>query len=227
MFQQRIDQYFENRENELVDTISRLIAVRSVREDPLPGMPFGNGPAEALALSLSIASDLGFMTANHENYVGTVDLNNQETRLGILCHLDVVGEGSGWEHAAVFSGKQEGMLYGRGASDDKGRLVASLFALKAVKDLEIPLKFNARLILGTDEETNSADIEYYFERHATPPFTFCPMALFRSSTPRKAASSPHSQRPGLFLPNFPASPQSKAAFASIVVRPRLKPGWKA
>ncbi len=178
MLQQRIDQYFENREKELVKTISRLIAVRSVREDPLPGMPFGKGPAEALALSLRIASDLGFQTANHENYVGTVDLNNLETRLGILCHLDVVGEGSGWNTPPYEGVFKDGMLYGRGSSDDKGPLVAALFALKAVKDLEIPLKFNARLILGTDEETNSADIQYYFERYATPPYTFSPDGAF-------------------------------------------------
>ena len=79
------------------------------------------------------------------------------------------------------------MLFGRGTSDDKGPLVAALFALKAVKDLGIPLKYNARLILGTDEETDSADIKYYFARHAAPPYTFSPDGFFPLTNTEKGS----------------------------------------
>ncbi|TLN10463.1 M20 family metallopeptidase, partial [bacterium] len=96
MLQERIHSYFENRESAFVDGISRLIAVKSVREESRPGLPFGRGPADALALALGMAGEMGFATANFDNYVGTVNFNERETRLGILCHLDVVGEGLGW-----------------------------------------------------------------------------------------------------------------------------------
>ena len=47
--------------------------------------------------------------------VGTVDLNDQDTALHILCHLDVVGEGTGWTVTAPYEPKEvDGMLYGRG-----------------------------------------------------------------------------------------------------------------
>ena len=64
-----------------------------MREAPQPGLPFGKGPADALTEALAIAGEMGFATDNVDNYVGTVDLNDRETRLGILCHLDVVAEG--------------------------------------------------------------------------------------------------------------------------------------
>lgn len=178
MYKDRIDSYFSSCEADLIDILSRLIAVRSVKGDPLPGAPFGEGPANALALALEIARDLGFETQNVDNYVGTVDLNRQETLLNILCHLDVVGEGSGWSTDPYQAVVKDGILYGRGSSDDKGPAVASLFALKAVRDLGIPLRFNARLILGTDEESGSADIRYYFARQKPPKYTFSPDGAF-------------------------------------------------
>ena len=49
-------------------------------------------------------------------------------------------------------------MYGRGSADDKGPAIVALYALKAVKDLNIPLNKNVRLILGTAEECGSSDI---------------------------------------------------------------------
>lgn len=187
MLQEQIQRYFETREDQMVDVITKLVAIRSVRGEAQPGLPFGKGPAEALAEALTIAGEMGFATDNVDNYVGTVDLNDRETRLGILCHLDVVAEGSGWSTPPYTVVKKDGMLFGRGTSDDKGPLVAALFALKAVKDLGIPLKYNTRLILGTDEETDSADIKYYFARHAAPPYTFSPDGFFPVTNTEKGS----------------------------------------
>jgi len=187
MLQEQIQRYFETCEDQMVDVITKLVAIRSVRAEAQPGLPFGKGPAEALAEALAIAEEMGFATANIDNYVGTVDINDQETRLGILCHLDVVGEGTGWSTPPYTVVQKDGMLFGRGTSDDKGPLVAALSALKAVKDLGIPLKYNTRLILGTDEETDSADIKYYFARHAAPPYTFSPDGFFPVTNTEKGS----------------------------------------
>ena len=47
----QIEAYFDDpkRQEQLVQAISRLVRIRSVREDAQPGMPFGPGPAAALA----------------------------------------------------------------------------------------------------------------------------------------------------------------------------------
>lgn len=220
--QDQIERYFLNCENELVDTLSRLVAVKSIREDALPGMPFGKGPAEALALSLKMADAMGFTTHNYDNYVGTIDLNTQETLLGILCHLDVVGEGTGWTTPPYDAVIKEGMLYGRGTSDDKGPAVAALFALKAVKELAIPLKHNVRLILGTDEESGSSDIEYYFQRQKAPPYTFSPDGNFPVLNTEKGGLRPTFSKTWPVSVELPRVAAVKGGFRLNVIPPQAE-----
>ena len=54
MYQDQINAYFDDpaRRQQLVEAISRLVRIRSVREEAQPGMPFGPGPAAALAEGL-------------------------------------------------------------------------------------------------------------------------------------------------------------------------------
>ncbi|OUN10561.1 Sapep family Mn(2+)-dependent dipeptidase [Flavonifractor sp. An91] len=181
MYQDQINAYFDDpaRRQQLVEAISRLVRIRSVREEAQPGMPFGPGPAAALAEGLKLAEELGFSVKNYDNYVGTVDFNDQETQLHILCHLDVVGEGTGWTVTEPYEPIEvDGMLYGRGTDDDKGPVAAVLLAMQAVKDLGVPLKKNVRLLLGTDEESGSEDIAYYYSKEPYAPCTFSPDGEF-------------------------------------------------
>ena len=142
--QQRIDAYFNDpaRRAQLIAAISRLVAVKSVREDAAPGQPYGPGPAAALAEGVALAREMGFQAENLENYVATADLNDKDTALHILGHLDVVGEGKGWDTDPYTCVEKDGMLYGRGVSDDKGPVVCALMAMQAIRDLEIPLQHN-------------------------------------------------------------------------------------
>lgn len=181
MYQDQINAYFDDpaRRQQLVEAISRLVRIRSVREEAQPGMPFGPGPAAALAEGLKLAEELGFSVKNYDNYVGAVDFNDQETKLHILCHLDVVGEGTGWTVTEPYEPIEvDGMLYGRGTDDDKGPVAAVLLAMQAVRDLGVPLKKNVRLLLGTDEESGSEDIAYYYSKEPYAPCTFSPDGEF-------------------------------------------------
>lgn len=171
----QIDAYFQDKEPLLIDAIQRLVSIDSVEGTPAPGAPFGPGPAAALAEGLAIAEEYGLIAANHEGYVGTADLNTEEDALHILGHLDVVGPGEGWTVTQPFVPLVQGdLIYGRGTDDDKGPVAASLLAMKAVKDLGVPLKKNCRLIMGTNEESGSGDIAWYFARHPFAPATFSP-----------------------------------------------------
>lgn len=179
-YQQQIEAYFADKEPVLIDAVSRLVSIRSVRGEPAPGAPFGPGPAAALEEALALAREWGLEDpVSHEGYVGTADLNGRETALHILGHLDVVDEGEGWTVTEPYAPKVvDGCIYGRGTDDDKGPVVVSLLAMKCVKDLGIPLKANARLIMGTDEESGSADIAHYFARNPFAPCTFSPDSGF-------------------------------------------------
>lgn len=179
-YKDQIEAYFneETHQRELVEAVCRLVRIRSVREDAKPGMPYGEGPAKALAEGLKLCGELGFRTENVDNYVGTADMNDKDTMLHILGHLDVVGEGKGWATDPYEPVEKDGLLFGRGVADDKGPVIAALFAMKCIKDLGLPLAHNAKLVMGTDEETGSSDLEYYYGKVPYAPHTFTPDAEF-------------------------------------------------
>lgn len=179
-YQPQIEAYFADKEALLLEGVSRLVSIRSVRGETAPGAPFGPGPAAVLAEALKLAGEWGLKDpTSHEGYVGTADLNDRETALHILGHLDVVAEGEGWTVTDPYSPKvEDGCIYGRGTDDDKGPVVASMLAMKCVKDLGIPLRKNVRLIMGTDEESGSADIAHYYAHNPYAPNTFSPDSGF-------------------------------------------------
>lgn len=179
MYKNQIEEYFRVHKDEIIENIFKLIRINSIKGEAKEGMPFGEGPAKALEEALKIAKEMGFETKNYENYVGTVDFNGKEKALDILAHLDVVPVSEDWTVTQPFEPiVKDGKLYGRGSSDDKGPAIVALHAMKAVKDLNIPLSKNVRLILGTDEECGSSDIKYYYAKEEEAPMTFSPDADF-------------------------------------------------
>ncbi len=190
MYQDQINAYFADKEQQFLDIASKLIAIPSPRGETQPGFPYGKAPAEALAAALDILKEMGFSPKNMENHVGIADLNDKETMMAILCHLDVVPEGTGWQTPAYRPVVKNGHLYGRGSSDNKGPAAAAMLAMQAVKEMNIPLKYNTRLILGTAEETGSQDITYYRQHEKTPPYTFSPDGEFPVTNTEKGNFRP-------------------------------------
>jgi acetylornithine deacetylase len=56
-------------------------------------------------------------------------------------HIDVVPEGdqANWQHDPWGAELSEGRIYGRGACDMKGGLMAALYAIKAIMDADVPV----------------------------------------------------------------------------------------
>lgn len=138
--EERISEWMQGREDELVEALVPLIAAESTRSDAKPGKPFGEGPALALERAMELTKRWGFRTENHEGYVGTADLNDREDGLHILAHLDVVGAGDGWDTDPYCLIRDGDLIYGRGTDDDKGPLVAALLGMRCVRELGLPLK---------------------------------------------------------------------------------------
>jgi len=179
MYRKQLDEYFEKNRQAVIDGVCRVVAVKSVLGESKENAPFGEGSAACLLEALQLAKELDLRTKNHEYYVGTVDHGPEERALDMLAHLDVVPASDEWTVTQPYTPLvKDGRIYGRGTSDNKGAAIASMFAMKAVKDLGIPLKKGVRLILGTDEETGFRDIDYYYEREAQATYTFAPDAQF-------------------------------------------------
>lgn len=162
--------------DEMIATLSRWIKIPSVQGDALEGMPFGENNQKMLEEAQRTAGGMGFDTRNVDNYLLEVNYGEGERTLGILGHMDVVPEGEGWSHAPYGAEIEDGRMYGRGTSDDKGPMVSALYALKAVRDAGIELKDKIRVLLGLNEETGSADIAYYKRENAMPDYGFSPDA---------------------------------------------------
>ena len=175
----QLEAYIDAHTGEMLEDIMRLCRIDSVRDTAAEGKPYGAGPYAALAEAGAICSSYGFRTAYYDNRVMTADLEGSAPCLDILAHMDVVAAGEGWTKTAPFEPKLIGdVLYGRGSSDDKGPAMAALYAMRAVKELGIPLKGRCRLILGSDEENGSSDLPYYYAKEKEAPMSFSPDAEF-------------------------------------------------
>lgn len=179
MYRKEIQQYIKEHEQEMLEDVKRLIRINSERMEAEEGKPYGEGPARALKTACDIFHTYGFTSKNHENYVITTDLNDKENKLDILAHLDVVPAGNDWTVTTPFEPVvKDGRLYGRGAADDKGPAIAAFYAIRAVKELKIPMESGVRLILGSDEECGSSDIDYYYKKNSPARMTVSPDADF-------------------------------------------------
>lgn len=166
----------ENKENVLRD-IGRLVAIDSVMGEEKPGMPFGEGPAQALKLGLEIAGELGLEAHNCEDRMGYAQVGQGTDYLATITHLDVVPS-VGWAEDPFTLRRREGYIIGRGVMDDKGPSVLCLYALKYLKEREIPLRYPVRALLGINEENHMADLDYYLANYKAPLFCFSPDADF-------------------------------------------------
>lgn len=166
--------------DEVVKEIQNAVRVKSVKEAPLPGMPFGEGPAKALDHFMNLAKKLGFKAEKFDNYAMHIDMGEGKETLGILAHVDVVPEGDNWTYPPYSGTIADGKIYGRGTLDDKGPAIISLFAMKAIADSGIKLNKKIRMILGADEESGSACLKYYFGelKMPYPDIAFTPDSSF-------------------------------------------------
>ncbi|NYT06342.1 MAG: dipeptidase PepV [Methanomicrobiales archaeon] len=173
-WRQAIDRSVDAHAGRLVAAVQELVRIRSVADANNPG----GGPAEALAAALAIAGDLGFATVNHDGCVGYAEYGTGDAYVAVLGHLDVVPEGEHWTYPPFAGEIHGGRIYGRGALDDKGPVLAALFGLQAVAESGMPLARRVRVIFGTTEETNGPDIAFYLSREPPPVAGFTPDAQF-------------------------------------------------
>ena len=175
-----LERFVEENESAIFRDIARLVAINSVEGEPQPGAPFGPGPKAALDLGLEIARELGLEAVNCADKIGYAQLGQgaEDRYLATITHLDVVPTGEGWEHDPFTMREREGWIIGRGVMDDKGPSVLCLYALKYLKERNIPLKYPVRALLGANEETGMGDVEYYLANYPAPLFCFSPDANF-------------------------------------------------
>ncbi len=179
---------------EFLEDLRTLIEIPSVESSRSENAPYGEECAKALDTMLSLCRKYGLETRNFDYHAGTAVFGgkNDEIKLDILAHLDVVAAGTGWNTDPFSLVEKNGFIYGRGVADDKGPALAALYACLALRENGLLPENSVKLIFGSAEETGSSDLKHYFKTEKSAPNTFTPDADFPVYNGEK----------GRYVPNF-------------------------
>lgn len=163
-----------------IEDLRKLIAIPSLRndEEACANAPFGKGCRAALDYMMELGRREGFTVKDIDGYACVLEYGEGDESVGVLGHLDVVPIGEGWTKDPFGGEIIDGYMFGRGTGDDKGPSMAGFYALKMLKDKQIPLNKKIMLIYGCDEESGMECMDYYEKHGEIPTFGFVPDASF-------------------------------------------------
>ena len=164
-------------------TLQELVRIDSEKKKPETledgtVCPFGRDVEAAYQVFMNTARSMGFRTEDADHYGGHAEIGEGSEVLGIIGHLDVVPAGGTWSFDPFCAEIRDGYMLGRGTTDDKGPMVAALYAVKALLDAGFQPDRRIRLIAGLDEETDWDGLAYYRRKFKDPDFGFSPDGCF-------------------------------------------------
>ncbi len=160
----RIDAYLESHLEQSLSELSRLVAQPSVGAQAL-------GIEECAALVAELLGKRGFraeiMTTGGAPVVFGQRKGKSPKALLFYNHYDVQPPEpiELWETPPFEPSRRGGQLFGRGVSDDKGHIVARLFAIDALLDEANELPCTVKFIIEGEEETSSVHLHEYVRSH--------------------------------------------------------------
>ena len=170
MINSKIHKYIEkNREAILKDYIDLL---------KIPSISDTEEAKKALLFLKDLYEKNGFECEIYDDYLLS-HFKNGEKSIGLFAHADVVPVDDGWTITNPFEPKiVNGDLFARGSLDDKSAVIISLYALKAIIELNIPFNSSIVCFTGANEETSMQDIQNYVKSHTPPDFSLVLDAAF-------------------------------------------------
>ncbi len=172
--QKQIQRYFLDQKEEMYAHLKTLMEFACVTEDR-------ECCKAALRYVADTARSFG-MKAVIGKYgdVAVIEVGEGDTTVGILTHVDVVdiGNRDAWSYEPFSLTEDGGNLYGRGIVDDKGPVIASLYALKFLMETVPKFTKKVQLIVGTSEEDTWTDMMHYKEEFELPDYGYSPDGNF-------------------------------------------------
>ena len=172
--QERIEEYALQSRQGVVEDLKTLVRIPSISHFGADGMPFGKGCAQVLDKALELAQGHGLATQNCGYWYGLAQCGEGDKTIGLFSHLDVVPVGNNWAHDPFDPIEKDGLLIGRGVTDNKNAAVVSMYVMKAFRELGLPLRSKLSLFFGCSEETGMQDIEHFVEEQPMPDFSIVP-----------------------------------------------------
>jgi succinyl-diaminopimelate desuccinylase len=170
----KIHNFLEENKKNIINDTRDLISIPSVSEDI-------DKVKEALRLAIDKASNMDFKAYTVLNdSIGIIEMGEGKETIGILTHIDVVpaGDLKDWKTTPFEMVEKDGLLFGRGVLDDKGPIISALYAMDAIRKLNMPIKKKIQLIIGTQEEVEWTDMYEYVKKYPLPDYGFTPDGQF-------------------------------------------------
>ncbi len=174
---ERIKSYIKEHEKDIINMLSSLVEIPSVRTAGDPSAPFGEECLGALLKIEEIYKSDGLKTKIEENKNYLIgESEGDENLIGIFSHADVVpAVEADWVYTKPFSPiLKDGFLIGRGAHDNKSGVVGAIWALRALEAVGLKPKSRVLLYSGSDEECGMSDLEIYRGKEELPDFSIIP-----------------------------------------------------
>ncbi|MBQ8893075.1 MAG: Sapep family Mn(2+)-dependent dipeptidase [Clostridia bacterium] len=184
---QKIKEWINAHREELLAQWMELIRIPSVRGESAPGAPFGLPSKKAMDTAAGFYEQAGFsVRTEEENYYALADWGSGAKTIGLFGHCDVVAAGEGWRYTDPFEPVIiDGYLIGRGCKDDKSGVMASLTAMRILKELQIPFNSRIRAYIGPAEESRMPDMVRFVEKEEMPDLSLVPDSSFPCSLGEK------------------------------------------
>ncbi len=153
----RLDEKFETH----LERLKEFVAIPSVSTDPQyeadirRACEWVREQAVAAGLTTEVRE-----TARHPAVIAHNGFRQGLPHLLIYGHYDVqpAEEESTWKHPPFQPTLEDGHLYGRGASDNKGQILAHLCALRALHEMGRELPVNLTVLVEGEEEIGSPNL---------------------------------------------------------------------
>lgn len=176
-YRREIDYYIQQHRMDFYRDVAELILKRTTTN---------NRPVVENALRdfLARSKKYGFdVRTEAHGEVGVIEMGEGEQTLGILAHIDIVppGDAAAWRNGLPFVMqylREEGIVIGRGVVDNKGPMVSVLYAMRAVKSLNLPFRHKVQFIVGSREEGTWSDIDLFRATCKLPDYGFTPDGKF-------------------------------------------------
>lgn len=182
-----VEEYIEKNRAEIVDDLKALVRIPSISQAGKDSFPFGKEVDDALCAAAELYNKNGIpMSVKHDKGYALSILEGEGDGIGIFGHADVVPVNDDWIKTTPFDPIEEnGILYGRGISDNKAAVVETLYAIKALRAAGVNLKSRITIYVGGSEETGMQDIFEFVKNERMPAVSITPDSDFPVSVGEK------------------------------------------
>lgn len=183
----KIRAWIEAHKEEFIEDLFSLCRIPSVRGEAEENAPYGKECARALQASADLFAKHGFsVRVEKTRGYALARLEKGEKTIGLYGHSDVVPVGDGWIKTRPFEPCNiDGVLFGRGVGDNKAGVIESLYAMRMIKELDLPVRSTVQAFIGSNEESGMNDVVSFAQHEKMPEINLAPDASYPCSVGEK------------------------------------------